>query len=1132
MKKTSLLFLLTILFITGIHFTSFGSGTETITTDLAQQMKVVAEDELIRINITLAERFDSQSLIAGAKTMDKAERREHVMQVLKDFTALSQQGVIAELNSLQQSKSVEKVKTYWIANVISCYATASAIEELSYRADISSIDYDEIRNVIDPAEYKDAYAVQGIPGAKEITWNVLKINADDVWALGFTGEGVIVSVIDTGVNYDHLDLADHMWESVDYPNHGWDFFYNDNDPKDEHGHGTHCSGTVAGDGTAGSETGMAPDATIMACKVGDAAGSSAESMIWAAVEFSIEQGADVISLSMGWLHAWNPNRTVWRDSFDAVLAAGVAASVAAGNEGNEQGSYPIPDNVRTPGDCPPPWLNPDQTLTGGTSGVICVGSTTSSDAVSSFSGRGPSTWETVSPYFDYPYQPEIGLIRPDIAAPGSNIKSLAHYSNTGYEAGWSGTSMATPANAGMIALMIQKNNTLTPENISQTVEESAQVLVAGKNNNSGSGRIDCLAAINATSFPGPNYYSHVLNDEAGNNDGLMNPGESILLTVAIANFSDEIVTDVTVELSTESEYITITDTTEYFGDFSLEDIIEIEDAFAFEVADNIPGGEMIEFILTASNAEESWESSFIEMAHAVNLMMTGFSIEDPTGNNNGGLDPGETADILVETTNNGQLDATATMATLNALNSLVTVNSGSFDLGTIEAGQSAVATFNVTVSDAAPTGISIEFLFEAISGFFTLETSLFAKVGVIIEDFETGDFSMFDWEFAGNQDWEITNEAYEGQWAAKSGNIGDLQNSEIKLNYEVGGNDSIAFFRKVSSEGNYDYLKFYIDNTAIDQWSGEKAWERVAYPVTEGEHTFRWVYDKDQSVSSGSDEAWIDNIELPASVDLALTAYAGEDEEICEDSDFETNGSALNYGAILWVSSGTGEFEDENELMTTYIPSELDYTSGAVILTLTAYATGEEPVSDDMELSFVLLPEAAGTITGEIEVCNGTSEDYEVETITNSDTYHWELTPEDAGTITGDSNLITINWGEEYVGEAVLKVQGMNDCGGGDFSEELVIMVDECSGFDEFSQREFNISPNPNSGTFTLTMIKEMSPGANIRMVNLTGTVVFEQKDVSSNNLTIEARNVENGVYFLIIENDNSQMIEKVVIQK
>lgn len=1131
MKKTYTLTLLFFMLIAGFHIQSAAKGSDAITSDLSYQLETAAPDDLIRVNITLAERLNTNAMLAAVRYMDKEARRKHVIQSLKDFTSSSQAGVLAELNTFQESNGVKGIKSYWVANVIHCLATPAAIEVLSHRSDVRSIDYDEIREVIDPNENKGAYAA-GAPESKEITWNVMKINADEVWALGFDGTGIIVSVIDTGVNYDHLDLEDHMWESEEYPNHGYDFFYNDDDPKDEHGHGTHCAGTVAGDGTAGSQTGVAPEATIMACKVGDAVGSSSESMIWAAVEFSIEQGAHVISLSMGWQHSWGPNRTVWRETFDAVLAAGIPASVAAGNEGSDQGSYPIPDNVRCPGDCPPPWLNPDQTLSGGTSGVICVGSTTQSDGVSSFSSRGPVTWELISPYFDYEYNPEIGLIRPDIAAPGSNIKSLAHYSNTGYEAGWSGTSMATPANAGMIALMLQKNNTLTPEQISQTIEETALVLVAGKNNNSGAGRIDALAAVEASSFPGPSYYEHSLNDASGNNDGLMNPGESILLNLSIANFSEETAEDITVTLSTDSPYITITDSTEYFGDFSIEDIIEMTDAFAFMVAENIPGGEMVDFTITAANEVQSWESGFNEMGHAINLVMVGVTVEDPDGNNNGGLDPGETADLFIEIENVGQLVADGTMAYLNSLNGLLTVNNASFDLESIEAGESAVAVFNVTVNEVAPNGISVEFLFEVSSGSFSLQTSMFVKVGAIVEDFETGDFSQYDWEFDGNQDWEITDEAYEGEWAAVSGDISNSQTSELALNYEVGGNDSIAFFRKVSTEASYDFLKFYIDDDMMGQWSGELGWERFAYPVAEGIHNFRWVFEKDGSVSSGTDNAIIDFIELPAGVDESLAAFAGIDEMVCEGMPFQTSAFAQNYNALLWATSGTGAFDDENELAAIYTPSEDDYAAGMVTLSLTVYASGQEPVSDTMELSFDALPQAAGAIAGEDEVCNGTSETYEVDEITGSDLYSWVLSPEEAGTISGEGNMITIDWEDEYIGEATLKVQGVNDCGGGDYSEELMIMVDECSGVEDMIKRAFTITPNPNTGVFVLDLENTPKAGSSVKLVNLTGEVVWESSNLNSSHMKIDAGDVETGVYFLIVENNTDRMIEKVVIQK
>ena len=160
-----------------------------------------------------------------------------------------------------------------------------------------------------------------------------------------------------------------------------------------------------------------------------------------------------------------------------------------------------PNNVRTPGDVPPPWLHPDQTLTGGISAVVSVGATDINDAIASFSSRGPVTWSTISPFNDYAYNPGMGLIRPDIAAPGSNIKSLDYHSNTGYADGWSGTSMATPCVAGVMALMLEKNPNLTPAEIDYAIETNALELgTAGKDNIYGSGRINALAAINALGF--------------------------------------------------------------------------------------------------------------------------------------------------------------------------------------------------------------------------------------------------------------------------------------------------------------------------------------------------------------------------------------------------------------------------------------------------------------------------------------------------------------------------------------------------------------------------------------------------------------------------------------------------------
>jgi len=325
MRKIFTQLLIIVFFTSAIANNVFAA--DRITGDLHQKLENSAPGEMIRINITLNEKFDSQALIREAQTKSPSERRSYVISVLKSFTQLSQKGVLAQINTFQRSQQIKKVTTYWIANVINCYATPAAIRQLANRNDIASIDYDEYRIVLEPREYENRKFEPAHPDSREITWNVLKINADDVWALGFNGEGVIVSVIDTGVNYNHVDLNDHVWEDPDYPNHGYDFANNDNDPMDDHGHGTHCSGTVAGDGTAGSQTGVAPEATIMCCKVLDSGGGGNESDVWDAIEFSVEHGANVLSLSLGWQHSWNPNRSVWRQTFDNALAAGVGTAL-------------------------------------------------------------------------------------------------------------------------------------------------------------------------------------------------------------------------------------------------------------------------------------------------------------------------------------------------------------------------------------------------------------------------------------------------------------------------------------------------------------------------------------------------------------------------------------------------------------------------------------------------------------------------------------------------------------------------------------------------------------------------------------------------------------------------------------
>jgi len=139
---------------------------------------------------------------------------------------------------------------------------------------------------------------------------------------------------------------------------------------------------------------------------------------------------------------------------------------------------------------------------------------------------------------------------------------------------------------------------------------------------------------------------------------------------------------------------------------------------------------------------------------------------------------------------------------------------------------------------------------------------LYGFSGGFEENFETGDFSLYGWQHSGNAYWNVVSDTvYEGTYAARAGVITHNGQSTLQVEIDVQG-EYISFFRKVSSESGYDYLRFYIDGAEQNQWSGDLGWSQVSFPVTPGPHIFKWSYTKDSSLSYGSDCAWLDQIKI------------------------------------------------------------------------------------------------------------------------------------------------------------------------------------------------------------------------------------------------------------------------------
>ena len=680
--------------------------TQTIDPALLEVMGQSRNNEKIRVFVIMRQQYDQQQLNRrAAQFTTRAERREFVVNELKQFAETSQYDLRHILTEMQRGDLVSEPKVLWIANAIFFEATREAILSLAERSDIMVIGFDEERNWLpDGEESQPANPTRGI------TSNVTQVNANQVWNLGYTGQGVVVAVIDSGVNYNHLDLADHLWDGgTEFPYHGYDIYNNDNNPMDDHGHGTHCAGTVCGDGTAGSQTGVAPDATLMCVKCLNSSGRCNDSHFISAIQWAVDHGCDVISMSLGGHGHSGAEKTIIRNACVNVLNAGVIASIAAGNEGNQLSSYPIPDNVGLPGGCPPPYLDPEQEINpGGLSCSVCVGAVDWNDGSASFTSHGPRSWSD-SDYDDYPYivgsQTKIGLIRPDVCAPGVNVISADYTNLSGYTT-MSGTSMATPCVAGCMALMLSKNNNVTPENLCRILEETAVPLSTGKSNIYGYGRVDVLAAINAMN---PLLIESIaVNDAQGNNDGKLNAGEVVTLGLTLLNDSEIALDNVTIVLSTESEYVTITNGTATLPHFDAGQTQTIENIFGFTLSDGAPGNRAIKFAIEAfMDGESMGYIRFDVMVYGYFLKFDEVTVLNDN-NGNGSLDAGETADLHVVISNIGNESATTLVGALSTSFPDLSINDTISSFGDIEVNGQVSANFNVTLANSVPEIYTID----------------------------------------------------------------------------------------------------------------------------------------------------------------------------------------------------------------------------------------------------------------------------------------------------------------------------------------------------------------------------------------------------------------------------------------
>ncbi len=460
----------------------------------------------------------------------------------------------------------------------------------------------------------------------------------------------------------------------------------------------------------------------------------------------------------------------------------------------------------------------------------------------------------------------------------------------------------------------------------------------------------------------PNEGAYIVYNQAtvtltGNNSFDYNSVSPV--NISVTNVGNVPANNLTVTLRSLNPYITVTDSVANVAQIPSETLYAINDVFSIQSAANCPDATNAPMqIIITDDQQNTWISNFNLMLNAPVIVFGETSIDDTQANNNGRLDPGETILLSVPVQNTGHALSENGIISYASTNPLVTIQSSSTNVNSINPQATTIVDLMISADPSAPTGSIANIGLFAHFGSIINQSSIVLPVGLKIESFETGNFSAFPWIPNATNPWTVVNTgAFDGTYVAKSGPIGHSANTSISIVDTASTAGYIKFAVKVSSESGYDFLKFYVDNSEKASWSGEVDWTEVQYPVTAGVHTYKWTYNKDNIVTSGSDCGWIDKIIFPAAGGSATEAPL-----------VYMNNETLAYGSIAPNTTFTKEIvmvNFGNQALTGTITVPNGFFVDSENVTTLNYTI---PANSNQSFNIIFAPTVLGNYNGEVTV--------------------------------------------------------------------------------------------------------------------------------------------------------------------
>jgi hypothetical protein len=623
--------------------------------------------------------------------------------------------------------------------------------------------------------------------------------------------------------------------------------------------------------------------------------------------------------------------------------------------------------------------------------------------------------------------------------------------------------------------------------------------------------IPYMVQVPAAALDGPYVVmdSYIIQDATGNADGLADYSETFGVDVTMKNVGSDPSANVTATLIGTDDFVTLTSSpTVDFGVIVNGETVSVANAFTFEIADFVPTGHNAVFNVEATDGSETWTSNLIITLNAPVLEIAEeVTVNDSeSGNNDGILDPGETANLMVTVSNTGTSDVASLILTSLSSDDMLVINSTQVNLASLAHGQNAEIAVNVTASADSPIGFPVNLYLDVVAGpegvYSASQTSV-VVIGLIPEILmQNGTLSTCVADFFDT--------------GGEAGEYTDSQNFVLTLLPTTEGGMMKVDFLSFATESGYDYLYIYDGSTATSPeipgspFDGSNSPGIIQATNETGALTFKFT--SDGSVTAAG---WV--AEVSCYVDQALFAeVTSNPPSICG------NGSAvLDANAI----GGSGDYT------YTWSPVETlsDPNSPTPIATPSLTTTYTVVVSDGIstiegQYTLGVYESPVLQLGNDTLICAPFDLVLDA-TIPNGSSYLWSPGGATTATMTVDST--GVGYGTQVYSVIAFDINGCS------VVDEIAVTFDVCNTIDDNKELNVSVYPNPATSKINLALHGHADHFEYILM-NYQGQILFSKSMGAMNGFVTEPINIEKyakGIYYLRLNTDKKSTVQKIVIE-